>query len=353
MSKNVEINYKNEGGDYEVLYPKTTGDMVQVSGSHEGSLNVVLDSLLAPELVITTTPGASVTATCDKGGVSGNADDNGSLVLQLPYYGSYTVVASLLGLSKQEVVNIDAVKQYSVSIVMTNIFEELSWSSINTLLSQGNTTVFNIGDVKTFYLNGQINEDYSYNNTLAYATIIGINHNASREGNNRLHLQLALNNTNSIVVVANGMNRSPENNGGWTNCQVRTTICENIFNCLPNDFQNVIKSTTKYTSAGNNSSNIVSTSDKIFIPSEFEIHGQITQSVSGEASYQEQYEWYKTNSKLKNYRNGSGGIGAVTTWWHRSPCTNTTYAFCCTDTLQRAVGNNANEKRGIAPCVCV
>ena len=347
MAKNIEINVKKEDGGYEVLYPKTTGDMVQVSGSYEGSLNVVLDNLIAPELIITTTPGASVTATCDKGGVTGNADNNGNLVLRLVYYGTYTVVASLMGVSAQKQITVDTVKQYPMTLMITGLFNSLSWANINTLLSQGQTSLFKVGDVKTLTLNGT-GGTLRFSNTTAYATIIGINHNASREGNNKLHLQLALDSANTKLLGTAPMKASATNNGGWESCRIRTRECANLLNCLPSDLQAVVKTTTKYTSAGNQSTDIVSSSDKIFLLSEFEIFGATTFSVPGEKNYQQQYSWYSNHSKLKYSSSNS-----VTTWWERSPRQLSSTDFCVVHTSGEARYNAADGYCGVAPCLCI
>ena len=347
MSKNVEINYKNEEESYEVLYPKTTGDMVQVSGSHEGNLNVVLDSLIAPELIISTVPNASVTATCDKGGVSGNADDNGSLVLRLPYYGNYTVVASLMGVSAQEEITVDTVKQYPITIMLTGLFNLLDWATINTLLSKGQTSLFNVGEVKTLILNGTAGS-LSFNNTTAYATIISLDRNRSNEGNTNLHLQLALDSGNTKLLGNAVMNATATNNGGWGSCQMRTRECANLFNCLPSDLQAIVKTTTKYTSAGSESTSIVSSSDKIFLLSEFEILGYTSLSVSEEGNYQQQYSWYSNHGKIKY-----NSFGSEDTWWERSPYRSTSNRFCYVMDSGSPSYSPANNSQGVAPCLCI
>lgn len=353
MSKNVEINYKKEDGGYEALYPKTNGDMVEVGGKYTGSLNnalsminVEINSVTNPELIITTVPGASVTATCDGGGVSGNANDSGNLVLRLPYYGTYTVVASLMGVSAQEEIIVDTVKQYPITIMITGFFGVLSWANINTLLSQGRTSFFSVGDVKTLTLNGTAG-NLNFSNTTAYATIIGINHNASIEGNNRLHLQLALDNKNTRLLGMAPMNPNATNSGGWALSQMRADVCDNLVNCLPNDLRVIVKDTIKYTSTGSQSTNILSISKKFFLLSEFEAFGQTVYSVPEEKNYQQQYAWYAKRDRIKY--SGSEAYA----WWLRSPQQMNLYNFCQSASTGAEYYSRANNSYGVAPCFCI
>lgn len=346
MSKNIEMNYLT-GSGYEVLYPTTNSDVVQVNGIYSGTLTNVLDNLIFPELIITTAPGASITATSNEVGVNGNANDGGLCVLPLKEYGTYTVVASLKGVSAQQKITVDTVKQYSMNIKIPSLFGSLTWEEINTLLSQGQTSLFNVGDVKTLTLNGTAGT-LSFNNTTAYATIIGINHNASREGSNKLHLQLALDSANTKLLGDAAINTTATNDGGWGSCQMRTRECVNLLNCLPSDLQAIVKTTTKYTSAGDRSTNIVSSSDKIFLLSEFEIFGDIFYSVFEEKNYQQQYSWYSNHDQIKYDSSGS-----LSYWWERSPYESDSRFFCSVSDSGGANYDNAYRSRGVAPCLCI
>ena len=73
------------------------------------------------------------------------------------------------------------------------------------------------------------------------------------------------------------MNSENTNLGGWTSSDMRNIICPQFLNVLPSDLQNVIISCTKYsdnTGGGSNKEYFVSTTtDKIWLLSEFEVHG--------------------------------------------------------------------------------
>ena len=107
------------------------------------------------------------------------------------------------------------------------------------------------------------------------------------------------------------MNKTDTNISGWTNCIMRTTHLPAILALMPAEVQNGIREVNKLTSAGNKSTTINTTADKLFLLSEIEIFGRVTYSSSGEGT---QYSYYTAgNSKVKN-QNGSA-IG----WWERSP----------------------------------
>lgn len=118
-----------------------------------------------------------------------------------------------------------------------------------------------------------------------------------------------------------GMNTKNINDGGWASCFMRQERLPSIFTLLPPEVQNGIQEINKLTSAGSKSSTINTTADKLFLLSEIEIFGNVSDSVAGEGS---QYAYYSAgNSKVKN-RSGSAD-----SWWERSPRGSDTTSFCC------------------------
>lgn len=86
------------------------------------------------------------------------------------------------------------------------------------------------------------------------------------------------------------MNSTGTNVGGWNSCMMWTTLHDYIYAKLPYAWKNLIKRVTKKTSTGNQSSTIKSSSDILFLLSEFELSGKTTYSAPGEG---EQYAYYK------------------------------------------------------------
>ena len=100
----------------------------------------------------------------------------------------------------------------------------------------------------------------------------------------------------------------------------------------------------KLTSAGNQSSTIKTTADKLFLLSEIEIFGSTSNSVSGEGT---QYAYYKdgrsTVKKRNDYMYG---------WWERSPFGGNSTLFCWVDSTGDAAGHDASYSFGVAFAFC-
>lgn len=409
MAKNIEINVKKEDGGYEVLYPRTlyenvgegillpeitvdtyngavvigTNEDKTVSkvaengkvimnlpkyglwnlsstyGSFTGAERVNVDTvkqynisiiLNAPTLTITTSPGALVTINIGNQTLSQTAPD-GEVVFKVAAFGTCMVTATLENRQGTGQIEISENSEYELTVMVPPveyILSNLSWSEINYWVEAGYASSFTVGDYKELILNGSAGS-LNFSNARAYVTIIGINHNTSKEGSNRLHFQLAFDNANTKLLGEASMNSSNSTQGGWNASQMRTRECANLISCLPNDLQSVVKTTVKYTSAGRGqNSEIVASSDKIFLLSEFEIFGSIFNSASDERNYQEQYSWYVSHNKVKyNFSNSAND------WWTRSASVSNASYFCDVNREGEAILGAAGSKYGVAPCLCV
>lgn len=116
------------------------------------------------------------------------------------------------------------------------------------------------------------------------------------------------------------INGSKTNNGGWTSCAMRSAHLPAILALMPTEVQNGIQEVNKLTSAGSQSTAINTTADKLFLLSEIEIFGSVTDSKSGEGT---QYDYYKAgSSKVKKFN------GSQYNWWERSPKGSHSLYFC-------------------------
>lgn len=147
--------------------------------------------------------------------------------------------------------------------------------------------------------------------------IIGKNHDDYADGSGKAPLTFQL---HDCYGERGNMNSSDTNVGGWTNCAMRSTHLPAILALMPTEVQSGIREVNKLTSAGNESTTINTTADKLFLLSEIEIFGSVTYSKSGEGT---QYDYYKAgNSKVKNYN------GNASPWWERSPEGSNSTDFC-------------------------
>ena len=259
------------------------------------------------------------------------------------------------------------------------ILDENDWATIREVSDAGQgSNYWSIGDRKAVTLNGTVGH-LTLSNYTTYAFIIGFNHNASVEGANRIHFQLAktaLSGGTDVALCDNtydsrpsaagyfSMNASKTNSGGWKSSQMRTNICGTslssyygtIIAVIPAALRAVLKSVTKYTDNIANdddltASNVTATTDYFFLLSEFEVFGSIQYANSNESSKQAQYAYYSAgNSKLKYKHNGTSITAA---WWLRSPRASVVYAFVSVSRNEKVDYNNAQESLGFAPGFCV
>lgn len=142
------------------------------------------------------------------------------------------------------------------------------------------------------------------------------------------------------------MNSSNTNSGGWGSTSMRTFMTT-LLSQLPSDLQNVIKSVTKTTSAGNNSSALTTTNDKLWLFSYTEVNFDANTSYSpgGEGSA---YPLFVSNASRVKKVNGSASW-----WWLRSPAATNTAYFCYVYTSGSAYYYRASFNGGVAVGFCL
>ena len=250
---------------------------------------------------------------------------------------------------------------------------DCTWDEISEISSSGQAAnYFAVGDCKEIVLNGTMSK-LTFNDYHTYAFIIGFDHNASREGSNRIHFQLAktaLSGGKDICLVSGFsndsdfyMNRRMTNSGGWEDSYMRnnilgtskTSYSGRFIGVLPSALRNVLKSVTKYTDntgGGSTSSGAVTaTTDYAFLLSEYEVFGRCTYANSNEASRQQQYAYYAAgNSKIK-YDYSITDSSFV--WWLRSPYRSDSTNFVNVSGSGYVNNYFASTSYGVAPGFCV
>ena len=259
----------------------------------------------APDLqiVVTTSAGATVTATKGSKTVSGTA--------------STTKTADVVvGTANVDLAMIDPV------------FGNNSWAAIIKACQEKQVpNTWNVGDSCNMTIN---NKTYAID-------IIGKNHDDYADGSGKAPLTFQMHTTYATQYKMNG---AEDNSCGWKNCLVRTS---NAFPALkkvmPAEVVAALKAVTKKTTAGGASSAIDTTEDTLFLLSEIEVQGTRTYSYAGEGT---QYEYYKTAANRKKNR----------AWYLRSPRLNNTSCFDRTGWNGEADWSVASEVDGIAAAWC-
>ena len=282
------------------------------------------------QIIVTTSAGATVTATKDSKTVSGTADTNGECILTVTEVGTWTVTATLASSTNTADV---VVGTANVDLIMSDpVFGNNSWAAIIKACQEKQVPeTWKVGDSCNMIIN----------NTTYAIDIIGKNHDDYTDGSGKAPLTFQM---HDCYGETKNMNSSNTNRGGWTSCAMRQTHLPAILNQMPAEVQNGIREVNKLTSAGSKSSTINTTADKLFLLSEVEIFGSVRYSKSGEGT---QYDYYKAgNSKVKN-RNGSAA-----SWWERSPYASKSELFCAVYSGGFADGDNASIARGVAFGFC-
>lgn len=260
---------------------------------------------------------ASVSVSGNQVTVTGLANGSANITISVAADTNYTAPAS---------------KQCSVTVsLLKDNFADNEWSEIIAACQSGNVPAsWVVGNYKNMTINGK-----------AYRIdIIGKNHDTYAAGGTApLTFQM-----HDCYDETKQMNSSNTNSGGWQNSAMRTTHLPAILNMMPAEVKAAIRDVQKKSSAGNQSSSIQTTNDKLFLLSEIEIFGSTTYSFAGEGK---QYDYYKAgNSKVKNLS------GSAYYWWGRSPCSGDSAGFCYVYSSGAAGANLASPSLGVAFGFC-
>ena len=278
------------------------------------------------QIIVTTSAGATVTATKDSKTVSGTADTNGKCILTVTEAGTWTVTAATASSTNTADV---VVGTTNVDMIMIDpVFGNNSWAAIIKACQEKQVPdTWNVGNSCNMTIN---NKTYAID-------IIGKNHDDYADGSGKAPLTFQMHTTYATQYKMNG---AEYNNCGWKNCLVRTSNAfPKLKQVMPAEVVAALKGVTKKTTAGDASSAIDTTTDTLFLLSEIEVQGTRTHSYAGEGT---QYAYYKTAANRKKNR----------AWYLRSPRINSTSCFCRTGWDGEADWSVASEVDGIAAAWC-
>ena len=299
---------------------------------------------------------------------SGQIGPNGISVIELKETGEYAIHAERDGGVYDTTLTINYTGTYEVQINVYEPFATISTSDIPTVTKAGiASSVWAIGDTRAVKLNGTVGS-YNFSNETVYMFIIAFDHNSSVEMNGAHHMicsfaKSAATGGKDIAFVDSQyntptsaacfhMNSSNTNSGGWASSYMRQTICSQFKNAMPSDLQAVLRTRTIYTDntggGTNNASNVTATTDTVYIPSEFEVHGSREYANSYEQNHQQQLAYYKNGASHRRYK--SSDVSSAAWWWVRSPYYNT-HSFCTVTAGGGPSLNTAYRAYGFAPLI--
>lgn len=268
-----------------------------------------------------------------------------------------------------------ASKTCSVKVTYpTRTLSENSWATIRQVSSAGQgANYWAVGDMKPITINGKVGNT-TFSNLSINVFILGFNHNASKEGNNRIHFQIGKSGTTPIALCdaqynssqsSNGYfnwNPNNSNSGGWKSCYKRTTLYGNsgtptspvsnsLIAALPADLRAVMQPVTKYTDNTGNASNtsgaVTATTDYLFDLAEFEVFGTRNWANQYEQNSQLQYDYYKAGNSKVAYKHSA--VSTAVWWGLRSPYYNNSHYFVIVWTDGTYVNDYAYSSGGLRP----
>ena len=141
------------------------------------------------KIIVTVKSGATVTATKGSLSVSGTSV-NGTCTLTVPEAGTWSVKATHNG-QTSGTKSVTFTDRYAVTLSFVSaVLNDNDWATIKKISDKGEgANYWSIGDRKAVTLNGTVGT-LTLSNYTIYAFILGFNHNAELEGQNRIHFQL-------------------------------------------------------------------------------------------------------------------------------------------------------------------
>ena len=284
------------------------------------------------QIIVTTSAGATVTATKGSKTVSGTADASGNCTLTVDETGTWTVTSTEGSTIKTADV---VVGTANVDLIMVDpVFGNNSWADIIKACQEKQVPdTWNVGNSCNMTIN---NKTYAID-------IIGKNHDDYADGSGKAPLTFQLHNS---YGTAYAMKSTSTNVGGWKECAMRKTHLPTVLALMPAEVQSGIREVSKITLSRDTSGipTLDTTSDKLFLLSEVEVFNSTEYSATGEGS---QYAYYGASGSTVKTLNGR-----ATSWWLRSPMSTSDYTFCASSVGGNPTNLRATDERGAAFAFC-
>ena len=263
----------------------------------------------------------------------GSKEKNAAMQVKLPYGDGTSVISGANGVAaKTFLISAIELGQSAAATEYKANFADNTWAEIIEACQTNSVPdTWVVGDQKTM----SIGESYKIN-------IIGKNHDTYSDGSGTAPLTLQM---HEVYNLSTKMSNDASNAGGWKDSIVRTTTMNTLLNGMPDEVKAAVREVSKLTSAGQGSETIVTTADKLFIPSEVEITGSAEHSAPGEGT---QYPYYETLANRMKYTRNDVNVE----WWTRSPVSQQVWNYVGFYQSGNAYGAQANKALRVAAAFC-
>lgn len=365
ISSKGSTNYADASATLNVAVSRKTPTL---SASPSG--NQTLSIGASKQIAVTTDSDGAVSVSSSAPGVATAAASGKNVTVSGASAGNAVVTISVKQTAKYNAASITLNFTVSKPTVANS-----SWDDIKAISDAGTAaSYFAPGDTKSITLNGTVGT-LVLNNLQVDAFILGINHNASREGSNRIHWAIGKIGGTLIALCDSGYNSNYTdgnkrfnmnhwgnyNRGGWKGCDLRydilgstnrapsgygsaaqagrvgydpssydivnSPVANTLMAAMPQAVRKVMKTVTKYTdnvgnASGDTAGNVTASVDYFFLLAEHEVYGgNRTYANSYEKNYQVQYDYFKAGNSKQVFKHDA----RTTAVWGplRSPtCTN-------------------------------
>lgn len=282
----------------------TAAKLAHGETAHDASGELITGTMTAPQLqiAVTTSAGATVTATKGSKTVSGTADASGNCTLTVDETGPWSVLITSGKYSDtvEVVVGTSPLEVYP-GPVFDPVFANNDWETIIAACQSGEVPdTWLVGNSKVMSIN---HDDYQID-------IIGKNHDRYADGTGKAPLTFQLHTVYGNPVNTYGMSTS-ETSVAWTSTLIRSQVLPSIKNLMPAEVSAAIKAVTKEYNKSYYDSSVGTCSDTLFLLSTYEVFGKVESSNVQQGT---QYDYYKTAAKRKK----TDLSAQAKSWWLRS-----------------------------------
>lgn len=383
----------SKGGTWSISVSKDGGTVTTSTYVSFNQYNATA-TLFYATITIACETGATVTLKKPDGSVITETATSERTVFTVYSSGTYTTTVEYNGITKTETIAVSTTvgQNYLANMYVTHLnLEETSWAQISVISEEGNAAnYFAVGDTKSVTLNGTVGS-LSVNATY-YVYIIGINHNASFEGNGihfgcfktedgtdialvdsnygsggtdplfRHNVSSSTNWTMSLlrknILGSTGTSKNVDSSEAPT--AERSVSSTTLLGAIPSELLNVIKPVNKYVwvNTGNASSSNKYVRDYFSLLSYYEITGKTSsytdeQNTSMFDTYCKQYEYYANGASAIKYKHNSKTTACI--YWLREQGDSTAnYSQnLCISTSGAVTYKTGNISYGLAPIFVV
>lgn len=323
---------------------------------HVGSYDVIL-SYFNAYIDVVYPDGAECTCSSNNMTLHANSDSgyyrftvnsSGDWVITT-YIGDQVITQTVHISYSGEIVNVDLVP---------SILNDCSWKTIRAIVQAGiASSYWSIGDCKKIVLNGTLNNIEYTSDVDICAILVDFNHNTEIESESRSTVSFMIGRSGvsnyisgegieSCIGTINFMNQNAGTLARWNFCNMKETQMPSLFACFSEELQSCILPVTLYTNNGTGA--FGSTTNYVFLPSEYEICGFNTKSILDESEMQRQYPYFSIFLG-RNIRYSYLNTSSVVNYWTRS-CYNggsSNHAFVYINTsgesnIKQAVGDGTD-----------